>query len=76
LVVIQEKTMITKTTLAIIVAITTVGIASPVLAQSRDRGEDAYAMVPPFAANSAVNNPAITGGGSVGYNDTVLKGQW
>jgi hypothetical protein len=69
----QEKTMITKTKLALIVAIATVGIASPVLAQIRDSGKDAYAMVPPTA--SSANDPAATGGGSAGYND-LLKGQW
>lgn len=56
----------TKTSkLVLIVAIAAVGIASPVLAQSRDNGRDAFAMVP---QSYDYNSPALTGGGSIGYN--------
>lgn len=53
--------------LALIVAIAA-GIASPVLAQSRDDGRNAFGMVPP---NSTFADPALTGGGSVGYNAEI-----
>jgi hypothetical protein len=68
--------MITKTTLAIIVATATIGIATPVLAQYRNSGEDAFAMVPRYSTIAPANNPAATGGGSSGYNDNLLKDQW
>ena len=56
--------MIRTSKLVLIVAIAA-GIASPVLAQSRDSGRNAFGMVP---ANSTFADPALTGGGSAGYN--------
>jgi hypothetical protein len=47
-----------------IAAFVAIGITSPVLAQSRDSGQNAYAMFP----NEDSNSPAFTGGGSTGYN--------
>ena len=46
------------------------GIASPVLAQSRDSGRNTFGMVPP---NSTFADPALTGGGSIGYNTELLR---
>lgn len=53
--------------LALIVALAA-GIASPVLAQSRDNGRNAYGMVAP---NSSYADPSLTGGGSAGYNAAI-----
>jgi hypothetical protein len=58
--------------IALIVAIAA-GIASPVLAQSREYGRDAsgrnaFGMVPP---NSSYADPSLTGGGSAGYNAAI-----
>lgn len=36
-------------------------------------GLNAYAMVPRQAATGAATDPAFNGGGSTGYNETVLK---
>lgn len=53
--------------LALIVAIAT-GVAAPALAQYRDDGQNAFGMVPP---NSTSADPALTGGGSTGYNADI-----
>jgi hypothetical protein len=69
--------MIKQSKLILIAAIAAVSLASPVLAQSRhtrDDGQRAFAMVP--ATGSGLHDPAITGGGSRGYNENVLKDQW
>jgi len=55
----------TKTSRLILIVTIAVGIASPVLAQSRDSGRTAFGMVP---SNSTFADPALTGGGSSGYN--------
>lgn len=63
--------------LVLIAAIAAAGIASPVLAQSRDNGRNAFAMVPPDAtAISPAHDPVYTGGGSRGYNEYLLTNQW
>jgi hypothetical protein len=66
--------------LLLIAAIATAAIASPVLAQSRYNGRDAYAMVPVIVSHNATpwqaTDPAYTGGGSAGYNENLLKDQW
>ncbi|HTV88126.1 MAG TPA: hypothetical protein VME41_03830 [Stellaceae bacterium] len=67
--------MIYKSKLVLIAAIAAIGIASPVLAKSRDNGRHAYAMVPPADGGSSVHAPAFTGGGSQGYNESLLKNQ-
>ena len=53
--------------LALIVAIAA-GVAAPALAQSRDDGRNAFGMVPP---NTTSADPALTGGGSTGYNGDI-----
>ena len=55
----------TKTSKIIVIVAIAAGIASPVLAQSRDSGRNAFGMVP---SNSTFADPALTGGGSAGYN--------
>lgn len=55
--------------LVFIATVVAIGITSPVLAQSRDNGQNAYAMVPHEDSNS----PAFTGGGSTGYNAYQAK---
>jgi hypothetical protein len=62
--------------LVLTATIMVLSIASPVLAQSRDAGRTAYDVVPPNATFSPTNDPAITGGGSQGYNENLLKNQW
>jgi hypothetical protein len=66
--------------LLLIATIAASGIASPVLAQSRHNGRDAYAMVPTIVSHNATpwqaTDPAYTGGGSNGYNENLLKDQW
>jgi hypothetical protein len=43
---------------------------------SRDSsGYGAFAMVPD-APPGSIDDPALTGGGSTGYNDTVRRDQW
>jgi hypothetical protein len=71
--------MIKTSKLLLIAAIAAAGIASPVLAQSRLNGRDAYAMVPIVQFNATpwrTIDPAYTGGGSAGYNENLLKDQW
>lgn len=62
--------MLKTSTLALIAAIVAAGIGSPVLAQSRDNGRDAFAMVP---HGDGAYSPALTGGGSTGYNADIGK---
>jgi hypothetical protein len=57
----------TKTSKIVLIAAIVAGIASPVFAQSRDSGRNAFAMVPHGDA------PAATGGGSIGYNADLAK---
>lgn len=59
----------TKTSKIVLIAAIVAGIASPVFAQSRDSGRNAFAMVPHGDANA----PALTGGGSIGYNADLAK---
>jgi hypothetical protein len=40
---------------------------------ARRSGLNAFAMVPGAAAGSNANNPALTGGGSTGYNQMLLQ---
>jgi hypothetical protein len=72
--------MIKTSKLLLIATIAAAGIASPVLAQSRHNGRDAYAMVPTIASPGETpwqaTDPAYTGGGSSGYNESLLKNQW
>jgi hypothetical protein len=68
--------MINRSRLVLIAAIAVVSMASPALAQSRDDGRQAFDMVPPNTTSSPANDPANTGGGSRGYNETLLKNQW
>ena len=62
--------MLKTSSFALIAAIVAVSVASPVLAQSRDSGRDAFAMVP---HGDGANAPALTGGGSAGYNADIGK---
>jgi hypothetical protein len=57
-----------KTSKLVLIVAIAAGIASPVLAQSRNNGRDAFGMVPP---NSTLADPALTGGGSAGYNADI-----
>jgi hypothetical protein len=72
--------MIKTSKLLLIAAIAAAGIASPVLAQSRHNGRNAYAMVPITVSHNTApwqaTDPAYTGGGSSGYNENLLKDQW
>jgi len=61
--------MISTSKLALIAAVVAIGLTSPVLAQSRDNGRGAFAMVP----HSDESSPAATGGGSAGYNADIGK---
>jgi hypothetical protein len=56
-------TMITKSKLAVVLAIATLGIASPALAQS-SKAVNWNAST----QSRSVDDPALTGGGSTGYN--------
>jgi hypothetical protein len=40
---------------------------------ARQNGLHAFAMVPRGAADGNANNPALTGGGSAGYNEMLLR---
>jgi hypothetical protein len=40
---------------------------------ARRNGLHAFAMVPRGAADGNANNPALTGGGSAGYNEMLLR---
>jgi hypothetical protein len=62
--------MLKTSTFALIAAVVAVSVASPVLAQSRDNGRGAFAMVP---HGDDANAPALTGGGSAGYNADIGK---
>ena len=62
--------MLKTSTFALIAAAVAVSVASPVLAQSRHDGRDAFAMVP---HGDGANSPALTGGGSAGYNADIGK---
>jgi hypothetical protein len=62
--------MLKTSTFALIAAVVAVSVASPVLAQSRDNGYNAFAMVP---HGDGANAPALTGGGSSGYNADIGK---
>lgn len=55
----------TKTSKLVLIGVVAAGFTSSVLAQSRDSGRKAFGMVP---SNSTFADPALTGGGSVGYN--------
>jgi hypothetical protein len=55
--------------LAFIAAVVAIGITSPVLAQSRYIGQNAYAMV----SHEDSSSPEFTGGGSTGYNAYQAK---
>jgi hypothetical protein len=68
--------MISKSKLALIAAVAAIGIASPVLAQSRDSGRDLFDVAPSNVAASTVYDPAATGGGSIGYNESQTTNQW
>lgn len=62
----------TKTLKLILIVTIAVGIASPVLAVSRDNGRNAFGMVPSNGpSNSPFADPALTGGGSAGYNAEI-----
>lgn len=56
---------------ALIAAVVAVSVASPVLAQSRHNGRNAFAMVP--HNDGAAYSSAVNGGGSVGYNADIGK---
>jgi hypothetical protein len=60
-----------------VIAIAAAAVATPALAQSFDPkfGANAYALVPADDGGSALH-PAATGGGSVGYNETLRRNQW
>jgi hypothetical protein len=57
-----------KTSKLVLIVAIAAGIASPVLAQSRDAGRNAFGMVP---SNSTFADPGLTGGGSAGYNAQI-----
>ena len=67
--------------MALLAAVVTIGISSPVLAQSRHHGlndyglvnwQNVYDVVARFAA-APLKAPAFTGGGSIGYNANLPK---
>jgi hypothetical protein len=64
--------MVTKSKLAFVLAIATLGVASPAFAQSPkaalnwDRPEQNQHI-----GRNSVDNPALTGGGSTGYNQDL-----
>lgn len=72
--------MIKTSKLLLIAAIAAAAIASPAFAHSRHNGREAYAMVPvvdaPGAATWRPTDPTLSGGGSIGYNENLLKNQW
>lgn len=69
----------TKTSkFAFLATVVAIGISSPVLAQSRDDGRNAYGLINGRNAYDMVvpqdsNSPAFTGGGSTGYNANLPK---
>jgi hypothetical protein len=46
------------------------------IARSTRAGLHAFAMAPGALAGSAVDDPALTGGGSYGYNEGLRTNQW
>ena len=87
----KTTTMLVKARSAIIAIVTVLAIAPPALAQSSapqyprathrvprqivggyNNGVDAFDVVPGGGAFS----PALTGGGSVGYNESLRHDQW
>ena len=72
--------MVNKSMLISIVAIVAVGFASPTFAQRRavtayDNGLYAYGMVPAYGGIVSAS-PEASGGGSYGYNETLLRHDW
>ena len=59
--------MITKTKLAVVLALVTMGIASPAFAKA-PAGTEWNAPVQAGRVIRNVDNPALTGGGSTAYN--------
>ena len=53
------------------------GAASPASGHERiavrRSGLEAYAMIPRTQSDPSVDNPALTGGGNLGYNDHLRK---
>jgi hypothetical protein len=47
--------------------------ANPGKVAARRNGLRAFAMVPRGAADGNANDPALTGGGSAGYNEMLLR---
>jgi hypothetical protein len=64
--------MLTKSKLAFVLAIATLGVASPAFAQSPNAALNwnRPAQNQHIGSNS-VDNPALTGGGSTGYNQDM-----
>jgi len=62
--------MISTSKLALIAAVVAIGLTSPVLAQSRDNGRGAFAMVP---HGDGSYSATANGGGSAGYNADIGK---
>jgi hypothetical protein len=84
----EKKTMAKVTRVVLGVAIAAVSVASPALAAHRGKpiyahqngyvtqsnlgsGVRAFASVP-----RSVDDPALTGGGSIGYNENLRLNQW
>ena len=72
--------MVNKSKLIGIVVIVAVGFASPALAQRRavtayDNGLYAYGMVPAYGGIGSIS-PEANGGGSYGYNESLLRHDW
>jgi hypothetical protein len=72
----RRKTMTNTSKLALVAAIVAFSIATPALAQLRDRSVDSFRMVPPNSAIAPQYNPELTGGGSAGYNQNLVEGRW
>jgi hypothetical protein len=67
----RRTNMVTKSKLAFVLAIAALGLASPAFAQtSRTPSQDWPAQNHNIRSNS-VDNPALTGGGSTGYNQDM-----
>lgn len=69
---------------ALTLTLTAAGIASPAMAQSNTAGPGdnaagqygkgvLYDVVPPSAPSGLSDDPASTGGGSIGYNQMIYK---
>ena len=74
--------MTSKAKLALIAAVAAVSVVSPALAQAgvhhvRRNGLHAYAMEPHSAPRARMpvdsDDPALTGGGSIGYNELLRQ---